>query len=268
VTNALVSSLAGILGLLFGSFANVPIHRWPRGGTITQPRTSACPTCGVAIAARDNVPVVSWLLLRGRCRNCDAPIHWRYPLVEAITAVLFATVAAVHGWTGILPALLVITWTMVVATAIDLEFRIIPNRMTYPLFPLMLVLVTVAALLDRQWGNWRRSVIAGFAVPVAMFLFSSAFELIRGKPGIGMGDIKWAPSLALAVGYLGGWHLVIWFYGTIISGGVIALTLVLVGRAKMATRIPYGPYLAVGAMLAVLAGNPLARWLEERLLGI
>ena len=112
-----------------------------------------------------------------------------------------------------------------------------------------------------------RAVIAGVAVPVSMFLFSYAFELLRGKPGIGMGDIKWSPSLAMAVGYLGGWHLVIWFYGTIISGGVIAIGLVLAGRARMASRIPYGPYLALGALLAILAGTPIAGWLEQRLLG-
>ncbi len=101
-----------------------------------------------------------------------------------------------------------------------------------------------------------------------MFAFSMLFELLRGKPGMGMGDIKWAPSLALAVGYLGGWHLVIWFYGTIISGGVIAIVLVLAGRAKMASRIPFGPYLAAGALVAILAGDPIAVWLEERLLGV
>ena len=265
---ALVAGVAGVFGLLFGSFANVPIHRWPRQGSITQPRTSACPACDAPIAPRDNVPVVSWLLLGGRCRHCDAPIHWRYPLVELVTAVLFAATAAVHGLTWALLPLLVVVWSTVVATAIDLEFRIIPNRMTYPLAPTMLVLVTIAAALDGEWGAWLRAVLAGIAVPVAMFSFSYLFELLRGKPGIGMGDVKWSPSLALAVGYLGGWHLIIWFYGTIISGGVIAIALVLAGRARMASRIPYGPYLAIGALLAILAGDPIAAWLESRLLGV
>ena len=172
-----------------------------------------------------------------------------------------------HGLTWSLVPLLVIVWTCVVATAIDLEFRIIPNRMTYPLAPLMLVLVTAAAALEGDWGAWRSAVIAGIAVPVSMLAFSLLFEWLRGKQGIGMGDIKWSPSLALAVGYLGWWHVVIWFYGTIISGGVIAIALVLAGRAKMASRIPYGPYLALGALVAILAGNPIAGWLEQRLLG-
>ncbi len=266
--NVILTVWGAVMGLVLGSFANVPIHRWPRQGTVTSPRTSTCPTCESPIAARDNVPVLSWALLRGRCRHCQAPIHWRYPLVELTTAVLFGATAAVHGPTWSLVPLLVIVWSCVVATAIDLEFRIIPNRMTYPLAPIMLILVTAAAALDGDWASWRRAVIAGVAVPVVMFAFSMLFELLRGKPGMGMGDIKWAPSLALAVGYLGGWHLVIWFYGTIISGGVIAIVLVLAGRAKMASRIPFGPYLAVGALVAILAGDPIAVWLEERLLGV
>jgi leader peptidase (prepilin peptidase) / N-methyltransferase len=269
-TVAVVIAASGLLGLMFGSFANVPIHRWPRGGTVSRPRTSACPSCEQPIAARDNVPVVSWLLLRGRCRNCQAPIHWRYPLVELATAILFAAMAAIHGWTGILPALLVIAWSMVVGVAIDLEFRIIPNRMTYPLAPLMLALVTLAAVLDGgAWSAWRTAVYAGLAVPAAMLTFSLLFEWLRGKPGIGMGDIKWAPSLALPVAYVGDWMgVVIWFYGTIISAGVIAIILVAAGKAKMASRIPYGPYLALGAVLAILARDPIGAWIDTRILGL
>lgn len=261
---------AGLLGLVFGSFANVPIHRWPRGGNVSQPRASACPSCEQPIAARDNIPVLSWLLLRAKCRNCGARIHWRYPLVEISTAVLFAAMAGVHGWTGILPALLVIAWSMVVGVAIDLEFRIIPNRMTYPLAPLMLALVTLAAVLDGgAWLTWRTAVYAGLAVPAAMLAFSLVFEFLRGKAGIGMGDIKWAPSLALPVAYVGGWMgVIIWFYGTIISAGVIAIVLVIAGKAKMASRIPYGPYLAIGVLLALLAGDPIGAWIEARILGL
>ena len=263
-------TFAAVAGLIFGSFANVPIHRWPNGDGITEPRHSTCPACGAPIAPRDNIPVVSWILLRARCRNCGGPIHWRYPLVELVTAVLFGALAWIHGWTGILPALLVIAWSTVVGVAIDLEHRIIPNRMTYPLAPVMLALVTLAAVLDGgAWDTWLTAVIAGLAVPTAMFLFSWLFELVRGKAGIGMGDIKWAPSLAMPVAYVGGWMgIVIWFYGTIISGGVIAVVLVLAGKAKMASRIPYGPYLAAGALLAILAGEPIGAWVEARLLGM
>ncbi|MEX2549487.1 MAG: A24 family peptidase, partial [Nitriliruptoraceae bacterium] len=112
-----------------------------------------------------------------------------------------------------------------------------------------------AAAVDGAWSDLRRAVIAGIAVPGAMFLLSESFRLLRGQPGIGMGDIKLAISLGLVVGYLGGLELVVFAYGTIISAVIIALTLVLAGRAKLASRIPFGPYLAVGALIPVLAGE-------------
>ncbi len=122
----------------------MPIHRWPRQATVTEPKRSACPACGTLIAARDNVPVVSWLLLRGRCRQCGAAISPRYLVVEVVTAALFAGVAWVWWETPLLlVTLLVFTWSLVVATAIDLEHRIIPNRLTYRLPFVLLALLVV-----------------------------------------------------------------------------------------------------------------------------
>ncbi len=116
-----------------------------------------------------------------------------------------------------------------------------------------------------EWADLRRAVVAGLAVPLAMLALSELFRLLRGVAGIGMGDIKLAPSIGLVVGYLGGGELVVWFYATAVSAVVVAVGLVLAGRAKLATRIPYGPYLALGALTAILAGEPLAaagaRWL-------
>lgn len=254
---AIVVVSAGLLGLVLGSFANVPVQRWPRGGTVTEPRRSACPGCGAAIAARDNVPVVSWLALRGRCRHCATPIPLRYLLVEAAAGALFAGLAWTWGLDPLLPALLALAWALVVATAIDLEFRIIPNRLTYRLPVVLLPLVAGAAWYDGAWGDLRRALITAVAVPGAMLLLSEGFRLLRGQPGIGMGDIKLAVSLGLVLGYLGGLELVVFAYGSIISAVVIALALVLVGRARLASRIPFGPYLAVGTLLVLLAGGPL-----------
>lgn len=265
VVTVLVSLAAAVYGLLFGSFASVPIHRWPGGGTVMEPTRSACPHCDTQIRARDNIPVVSWVLLRGRCRACDAPIHWRYPTLELATGLLFGAVTFVEGVTWLLPALLVLTWSMVVATAIDLEHQIIPNRLTYRLYPVLLVLVTVAAWQQDAWDAWLRGVIASIAIPLAMFLFSEAFRLLRGKQGMGMGDVKYAFSLGLVLGYLSGYHLVIFFYGTVISAAVVAFTLIASGRAKMATRIPYGPYLCLGTLVAVLFGEPLTEWIRDYL---
>jgi len=233
--------------------------------SVTEPPGSACGHCRAAIRARDNIPILSWVILRGKCRDCGTAIHWRYPVVEAATAALFAGVATVHGLVWILPVLLVVAWSAVVATAIDLEFRIIPNRMTYPLAPLVLVLVLVAAALDNAWDRALWALGAGLAIPLAMFLLSESFRLLRGKPGIGMGDIKWAPALAMTLGYLSPLHLVVWFYATIFSAGFVAIALIIARRVKFATRIPYGPYLALGWVLAVLAGGPLTDGLRNYL---
>jgi leader peptidase (prepilin peptidase) / N-methyltransferase len=263
--DAVVTVTAAILGLVLGSFANVPIQRWPRGGTVTEPKRSACPGCGAVIAARDNIPIVSWIALKGRCRHCVQPIPTRYLVVEAATGALFAGVAWSWGVDPLLPALLVLTWALVVATAIDLEFRIIPNRLTYRLPLVLLPLVVGAARHDEAWTDLRRALITAIALPAVMLLLSEAFRLLRGQPGIGMGDIKLAVSLGLVVGYLGGLHIVVFAYGAVISAVVIAIVLMLAGRAKLASRIPFGPYLAIGTMLVILAGDVLtdlvARWL-------
>jgi leader peptidase (prepilin peptidase) / N-methyltransferase len=243
-----------LIGLVVGSFANVPIYRWPKGGSVTEPKRSACPACGTFIAARDNIPVVSWLLLGQRCRECGEPISARYAVVELTTATLFGTVAWVWGLDPLLPALLVFTWSLVVATAIDLEHRIIPNRLTYRLPFVLLPVLGFAAWYDDAWADLRRGVIAGLAIPLVMFLLSEAFRLLRGQSGMGMGDVKLAASIGLVVGYLGGLELVVFAYGSIIAAVVIAFGLILTGRAKLASRIPFGPYLAVGSMLPILAG--------------
>ena len=247
---------AGLVGLVLGSFANVPIHRWPDGGTVTDPKRSACPGCGTTIAARDNIPVVSWIVLRGRCRHCDALISPRYLVVEVITGVLFGLVAWRWGLDPLLPALLVLTWSLVVATAIDLPHRIIPNRLTLRLPLVLLPLVTLAAAVEGEWGALVRGLIAAVAIPAAMLALSEAFRLLRGQVGIGMGDIKLAISLGLVLGYLGGLELVAFAYATVISAVLIAVVLLVSGRAKLASRIPFGPYLAVGTMVVIIAREP------------
>jgi leader peptidase (prepilin peptidase) / N-methyltransferase len=259
---ALIVAAFALLGVVFGSFANVPIHRWPQGGSVTEPRRSSCPSCGDPIRPVDNIPIISWLLLKGRCRNCRAPICIRYLVVEAATGVLFGATAWVWGLVPVLAPLLAFAWSSVVATAIDLEHRIIPNRLTLRLPLVLLPLLALTAALDGTWADLRRSLVAGVAIPLVMFLLSELFRLLRGQSGMGMGDVKYAISIGLVVGYLGGLHLVVWAYGSIISAVVIAVGLMLTGRAKLASRIPFGPYLAIGAMLAILAGEPLTDWLR------
>jgi leader peptidase (prepilin peptidase) / N-methyltransferase len=245
--------LGALTGLAFGSFASVPVYRWPRRQTIVEPRRSACPLCGTPLTSRDNVPILSWALLKGRCRHCRTAISSRYPALEGVTALLFAGISWVW-WEQplLLVAYLAFGWSMVVATAIDLEHRIIPNRLTYRLPFVLLPLFVAHTLVVGEWVDLRRSLLTACLLPLGMFLLSEGFRLLRGQTGMGLGDVKLAVSLGLAVGYLGGLQLVAFAYATIISAVVVALILLLLGKAQLASRIPFGPYLAVGAMLTVL----------------
>jgi leader peptidase (prepilin peptidase) / N-methyltransferase len=258
VPNWMVVATCALLGAAFGSFANVAVHRWPRRERVTSP-PSQCSACGERIRVIDNIPVLSWLLLRGRCRSCGERISWGYPAVEILVAVIWALIAVVHGLAWELPALLLMGWALVVVTLIDLPHRIIPNALTYPLAPILLGLLTLAALMDGAWGDLRRAVIVGLALPVGMFVLSEIFRFARGQAGMGMGDVKLAVSLGLVLGYLGGWETVVALYATIIAAVLVAVVLMLAGKAKLASRIPFGPYLALGTLIAILAGEPLAR---------
>ncbi|MEX2503362.1 MAG: prepilin peptidase [Egicoccus sp.] len=265
--DAIVVTLAVVLGLVIGSFANVPIHRWPRGGTVTSPKRSACPSCEAPIAPRDNVPVVSWLALRGSCRHCGEPIAVRYAIVEASMALIFGLIAWRRGVDPLLPALLVFAWALVVATAIDLEHRIIPNRLTYRLPLVLLPLLVLAAALGGSWDDLRRATIWAIGVPGIMFAVAELFRLLRGKMGMGMGDVKLAISIGLVVGYLGGIHLAVFAYATMATSLVVVVVLLLARRARLASRIPFGPYLAAGALVPVLAPDAGAD-LVRSLLGL
>ncbi len=256
---------AATLGLAAGSLANVAIHRWPRGSTLGSPRRSHCASCQEPISWRDNVPVASWMALRGRCRTCDAAISVRYPIVEIATAGLFVLTYASFGVDPLLPAMLVLMWALVVATAIDLEHRIIPNRLTLRLPIVLALLIGAGAAASQTHEGLVRAGVAAIAVPGAMLLISELFRLLRGQQGIGMGDIKLAVSLGLGVGYLGWWHVVVFAYASIIAAVVVAALLLMLGRARLASRIPFGPYLAAGTMLAVLAGDETTRLLAQLL---
>ena len=222
----MLAALTGVLGLVAGSFANVPVHRWPRGGTVMSPTRSACPTCGKEVAPRDNVPVVSWLLLRRRCRNCGESIHWRYPLVEALTALLFAAVGLTIGLSWLLPGLLALTWALVVATAIDLEHRIIPNKLTFRLpFVLLALLVPPTVWGPGSVDDLLRGLLAAVLLPAGMLALSEGYRLVRGRSGFGMGDVKLLVSLGLVCGYLGWFNVIVLLYGAVITAVVVAFGL-------------------------------------------
>ena len=180
--------------------------------------------------------------------------------------LLFGATTFVYGLEPLALATLAFVWSAVVAGVIDLEHRIIPNRLTLRLPFVLVALLVVPAALDGAWDDLFRALITGVAIPGVMFGLSELFRLVRGKQGIGMGDVKFAISIGLIVGFLGGWHVVVFAYATIISAMVIVVGLLLARRASLATRIPFGPYLAIGALIALLLGDPAVA-LVQRVLG-
>jgi leader peptidase (prepilin peptidase)/N-methyltransferase len=243
-------SLCAVLGLAVGSFLNVVIWRVPRGESVVRP-PSACPGCGAELRAYDNIPVLSWLVLRGRCRTCGMRISVRYPLVELTTAVLFGLIAARFGLTPELVAFLYLGALGVALTAIDLDVRRLPNALTLPAYPVVVGLLAVASWAGP--GGW--PMVQGLIGAAVLLLLYFALFLAGG---MGLGDVKFAGVLGFALGWLGWPELVV---GTALGfayGGIVSLVLLARGSAGRKSRIPYGPYLVAGGLTAVLWGRPIA----------
>ena len=256
--------LAGLLGLAFGSFANVVIHRVPRGESLVRP-DSRCPACGAPVAWHDNLPVAGWLLLRGRCRACRAPISWTYPAVELAMGVLWALIAlrlagAGLGWA--VPAYLALAFICVVLAVIDARTRLLPNRITYPAFPITLGLLLVASVGLGDLGRLARGLLAAVAVG-GFFL---ALALISPR-GMGLGDVKLAPTLGLALGWLSWGAVAFGVFAGFLLGGLAGLAAIAVLGLTRKSLLPFGPWLVAGALLGVLAGADVAAWYARSLLG-
>lgn len=234
---------AGLLGLIIGSFLNVVIWRLPRGESLAQP-SSTCPSCGKGIKAYDNIPVLSWLLLRGRCRNCKAAISPRYPIVEALTGGVFLAIALARGVDDDLALWLPFAAVLITVAGIDLDHRIIPNKIVLP----AAVWGIVATILFRP-DNIDDSLIAGGAAFLALFIAA-----LISPAGMGMGDVKLAGVMGL---YLGSWvapaMLVAFLTGSIVGLAIIARE----GRGARKKGVPFGPFLALGGLMAILVGPDL-----------
>jgi leader peptidase (prepilin peptidase) / N-methyltransferase len=233
-----------VAGMLIGSFLNVVAWRLPRGESLVRPR-SRCPQCETPIRPYDNVPVLSWLLLRGRCRRCKVPISARYPAIEAATAALYVAVAlGRHGALDVVLALLLVT-ALVPIALIDLDRRLIPNAIT---LPASVAAVAAAALLDP--GFVPEQLIAGAAAG-GFFLLAA---LVHPR-GMGMGDVKLAGMLGLYLGRaVAPAVLVALVAGVLVGALVIARKGAREGRK---TAVPFGPFLALGAVVALFAGDAL-----------
>jgi leader peptidase (prepilin peptidase)/N-methyltransferase len=256
-TLVVVASAVG--GLVIGSFLNVVIYRVPRGQSIVSP-PSACPECRSPIAPRDNIPVLSWLLLRGRCRSCQAPISVRYPLVEVLTAALFALTAARLGVIWSLPAELAFVGGLIALAAVDLERYLLPRAILYPTLVLVLAGLVVAA---GATGRWAR---LGVAVLCGLGSFLAFFALHYARPAwLGFGDVRFAGLLGLGLGWLGPWYLLVGFMAANLVGALFGIGLILAGRATRRTALPYGVFLAIGSVVAVLVGGSIISWYSHHL---
>lgn len=258
MTAALIVS-CGVLGLAVGSFLNVVIHRVPRGESVVRPR-SACPACGVPISARDNVPVLSWLLLRRRARCCGVPISARYPLVEAGTAAAFAGVAAWRGADAALPAFLYLAAISVALAVIDLDVRRLPDVIVLPSYPVAATLLAVPTLLEGDLAAAVRAAVGGVALFALFWTLWFLSLLILRKEGMGLGDVKLSGVLGLYLGWLSWAHLVVGAFLGFLVGGVVGIALMAVGRAGRKSMVPYGPSMLAGAWLAVAFARPVADW--------
>jgi len=239
----------GVLGLLIGSFLNACAYRIPRHVSVARGR-SFCPHCKAQIRGYDNIPVVSWVVLRARCRDCGAPIHWRYPLVEALTGALFAAVAVHDGLEPVLAVHLVFVATLILVGDIDIEWRIIPNVVILPVAALGLVAMTVIG--GGPWlGRWEWAA-AGLGAAAFLFVAGLVYEKLRKVEGMGMGDVK----LALCMGFFLGLAVVPALFIGFLLGAVIGLLLMSRGVSGK-EAIPFGPFLAAGAVVALFLGQPL-----------
>jgi len=250
-----------ILGLLIGSFLNVVIWRVPRGESVVRP-ASHCPSCDAAIKPRDNIPVLSWALLRGRCRDCSAHISGRYPAVELLTAAVFLVLSLRIGLDAALPAFLYLGAAGVALAMIDLDVKRLPNAIVLPSYVVALVLLGVAALTQGEWSNLLRGLL-GMAA-----LFAFYFLLVLVYPsGMGFGDVKLAGVLGLYLGYLGWAEVITGGFLGFLFGGVVGGALMAVRKAGRKSQIPFGPFMLAGALVAVLAGGALADLYLDSVLG-
>jgi leader peptidase (prepilin peptidase)/N-methyltransferase len=246
--------LAGVLGLLIGSFVNVVVHRLPRGESLVRP-PSRCPDCSAPIRAWQNVPVLSWVALRGRCAGCDGRISIRYPLVELGTAALFVGVTARFGISWVLPAYLYLAAVAMALAVIDLDIQRLPNRIVLPSYLVGAALLAGAAALGGDWAPAARAVLAMSVLYGGYWLLASVYP-----EGMGFGDVKLAGLLGLYLGWLG-WSSV--WIGTLtgfLLGAVVGIGLVLTRRATGRTAIPFGPAMLAGALLAIFGAAPVAAW--------
>ncbi|MES2236443.1 MAG: A24 family peptidase [Pseudomonadota bacterium] len=269
---SMVVLIAGILGLMIGSFLNVVIHRLPimmerdwavqcadlRGEappvfeplSLSRPR-SRCPKCNHAISATENIPLFSWLFLRGRCSSCKTPISIRYPLIELVTAALFAFAATHFGLTAAGWGALIFIAALIALTSIDYDTQLLPDDITLPLLWI--------GLLFNLFGTYtdlKSAVIGAIAGYVSLWSVYWLFKLVTGKEGMGYGDFK----LLAALGAWLGWQMLpVTILLSSMVGAIVGISLMVLSKHSRQEPIPFGPYLAAAGIVALIWGKPLTQ---------
>jgi len=244
----------GLVGLLVGSFVNVVAHRIPRGISIVRP-ASACPVCGYEIRPRDNIPIAGWLILRGKCRDCSAPISIRYPLVEAITGGAFAVAAALLGPVWVLPAFWWFSGVTIALVLTDLDFRRIPNRILYPGWVVATILLGGGAALDGDLSQFGRALIGGAGYFALLLLVA-----LVARGGFGFGDVKLAALLGQFAAYRSWESLFVGVFSAFVIGGLLSILLLLSRRVGRKDAIAFGPSMTLGAYIGIGVGESIAAW--------
>jgi leader peptidase (prepilin peptidase)/N-methyltransferase len=245
------AGIAFILGLLWGSFGNVCILRIPAGKSVVTPR-SACPKCAKPIAWYDNIPVLSWLILRGRCRACKTPISFRYPLVEFLTGAVFAAIVLKYGYSWSTLEYLIFAWALIVCSFIDIDHMILPDVFT--LSGIVIGLVGAALNPERSFLSALTGVLMGGGF---LWLIAYSYLLLRKEEGMGGGDIK----LLAWIGAVLGWRAIPFvILAASVIGSFVGVGVAWRSKAGLKSVIPFGPYLAFAALLYLFGGEFLANW--------
>lgn len=240
--------------MIIGSFLNVVIWRLPRSESLSVP-ASHCPMCGQPIRAYDNIPLLSWLLLRGRCRDCGVRISVRYPAVEALTGVAFAATAGFVGINARLPFALWFIAACIAMALIDIDHKRLPNVLTLSTYGVVLVGYAVWAGLEGQWTQFVRALAAGLIMSAG---FAALAFLVPA--GMGFGDVKLALSLGTVLGWYGWAQLAIGTFAGFLLGAAFGVMAMAVGRAGRRTALPFGPFMIAGALLALVVADPVSQW--------
>lgn len=246
----LVCGVFGVLGLAVGSFLNVCTYRLPRRESLVYP-PSHCTSCQHPLRWRDNVPILSYALLRGRCRDCGAPVSAVYPSVEMATALLFVFDYWLYGWSPLLAPRLLLGVLLIVLFVIDLRHRILPNVIT---LPGIAIGFAFSVFLPPGWVNSLVGILAGGGVLLAT---AEVYYRVRGEEGLGMGDVK---MLAMIGAFLGWKVMLATLVLSSFVGSLVGVGMILTRTGGLKYALPFGTFLAIGAMIASVVGEPLVDW--------